>query len=119
PLVPDDRERTITMVRELLGPAGGRVELDLLVTIGGVSVGRHDHLRPALAAAGVRELLYGVEIRPGHPLWLGRRGEQLVLGLPGNPVSAAVCFHVFGRELMGLPEPWDPGPPMGARYRKE
>jgi molybdopterin molybdotransferase len=66
---------------------------DLLVTTGGVSVGRHDHLRPALEACGVREVLYGVEIRPGHAMRLGRRGPQLVLGLPGNPVSAAVCFH--------------------------
>jgi hypothetical protein len=58
---------------------------DLLVPTGGVSVGRHDHLRPALEACGVREVLYGVEIRPGHAMRLGRRGPQLVLGLPGNP----------------------------------
>ena len=118
PLVPDDRERTVAAVRELLGRPDGRAP-ELLVTIGGVSVGRHDHLRPALEAAGVREILFGVQIRPGHPLWLGRRGEQLVLGLPGNPVSAAVCFHAFGRELLGRAESWEQRRPMGARYVKE
>jgi molybdopterin molybdotransferase len=118
PLVPDDRELTIAAVRELLDAPGGRPAPDLLVTIGGVSVGRHDHLRPALEAARVREILFGVEIRPGHPLWLGRRGEQLVLGLPGNPVSAAVCFHAFGRELLGRTEPWEPRRPMAERYVK-
>ena len=61
----------------------------------------------------------GCEIRPGHPLWLGRRGEQLVLGLPGNPVSAAVCFHAFGRPLLGRADSWEHRMPMAARYVKE
>ena len=81
-------------------------------------MGRHDHLRPALEAVGVREVLYGVEIRPGHPLWLGARGDQLVLGLPGNPVSAAVCFHAFGRELLGRAEDWETLLPLGAAYSR-
>lgn len=118
-LVPDDRERTLATVRGLLDPDGRHDAPELLVTIGGVSVGRHDHLRPALEAAGVREILFGVEIRPGHPLWLGRRGEQLVLGLPGNPVSAAVCFHAFGRPLLGRADQWEPRRPLGARYTKQ
>lgn len=111
-VVPDDREATVAALAGLLDGAAP----DLLVTIGGVSVGRHDHLRPALEACGVRELLYGVQIRPGHPLWLGRRGEQLVLGLPGNPVSAAVCFHAFGRPLLGRGDSWERRMPMAARY---
>jgi molybdopterin molybdotransferase len=116
-VVPDDREATVARLAELLDGRDGQPP-DLLVTSGGVSVGRHDHLRPALAACGVREVLYGVEIRPGHPLWLGRRGEQLVLGLPGNPVSAAVCFHAFGRPLLGRADSWERRMPMAARYAK-
>lgn len=114
-LVPDDREATVRRLAGLLDGRDGEPP-DLLVTSGGVSVGRHDHLRPALEACGVREVLYGVEIRPGHPLWLGRRGEQLVLGLPGNPVSAAVCFHAFGRPLLGRPDSWERRMPMAVRY---
>ena len=117
-IVPDDREATTATIAGLLDGAQSEAP-DLLVTIGGVSVGRHDHLRPALDACGVREVLYGVEIRPGHPLWLGRRGEQVVLGLPGNPVSAAVCFHAFGRPLLGRGDSWERRLPMAERYVKE
>jgi molybdopterin molybdotransferase len=116
-VVPDDREATIATLAGLLDGRDGEAP-DLLVTTGGVSVGRHDHLRPALEACRVREVLYGVEIRPGHPLWLGRRGEQLVLGLPGNPVSAAVCFHAFGRPLLGRGDSWDRRMPVAERYVK-
>jgi len=114
-LVPDERERTVAVLRELLD---GDDAPDLLVTIGGVSVGRHDHLRPGLEAAGVSEVLFGVEIRPGHPLWLGARGEQLVLGLPGNPVSAAVCFHAFGRPLLGRADSWERRLPLAVAHRR-
>jgi molybdopterin molybdotransferase len=116
-VVPDDRDATVATIAGLLDGEDGEAP-DLLVTTGGVSVGRHDHLRPAFEACGVRELLYGVEIRPGHPLWLGRRGEQLVLGLPGNPVSAAVCFHAFGRPLLGRADSWERRMPMAERYVK-
>ncbi len=85
-VVPDDLQATIDAVGGILDGRDGKAP-DLLVTTGGVSVGRHDHLRPALEACGVGEVLYGVEIRPGHPLWLGRRGGQLVLRCPatGSP----------------------------------
>ena len=116
-LVRYERAATIATLSRLLDGDGGP-RPDLLVTIGGVSVGQHDHLRPALEAAGVREVLYGLRIRPGHPLWLGERGDQLVLGLPGNPVSAAVFFHLFGRPLLGRDEPWDRTAPLAEVYRK-
>jgi molybdopterin molybdotransferase len=73
---------------------------DLLVTIGGVSVGDHDVVRPALEAAGVSLEFHKVAMKPGKPLTLGRRGETLVLGLPGNPVSAQVTFALFGVPLL-------------------
>ena len=114
-LVPDDRAATEAALREALD--GDRP--DVLVTIGGVSVGRHDHLRPALEACGVAQVFFGAAIRPGHPLWLGERGGQRVLGLPGNPVSSAVCFHAFGRELLGWPDDWDVRMPLGSAYRKD
>ncbi|HEX2507294.1 MAG TPA: molybdopterin molybdotransferase MoeA [Miltoncostaeaceae bacterium] len=116
-VVPDDLQATIEAVGGILDGLDAKAP-DLLVTTGGVSVGRHDHLRPALEACGVGEVLYGVEIRPGHPLWLGRRGGQLVLGLPGNPVSAAVCFHAFGRPLLGRGDAWERRMPMAERYEK-
>jgi molybdopterin molybdotransferase len=115
-LVRDDREATIAALREALDAEPAP---DVLVTIGGVSVGPHDHLRPALEAVGAVEILFGVRIRPGSPLWLGRRGAQLVLGLPGNPVSAAVCFHAFGRPLLGRADSWDRLMPLAADYAKD
>ncbi len=100
--VPDDRGATLAALREALGVA------DVVVTTGGVSVGVHDHLRPALAELGVAEVFWGVGIRPGHPLWLGGGEHARVLALPGNPVSAAVCFAVFGRPLLGWDDRWVP-----------
>jgi molybdopterin molybdotransferase len=86
--VPDDREATIAAVRAGLAA-------DVLVVSGGVSVGPHDHVRPAFAACDVEEVFWRVRIRPGKPMWFGRRGETLVFGLPGNPLSSIVCFSVF------------------------
>jgi molybdopterin molybdotransferase len=68
---------------------------DVLVLTGGVSVGPHDHVRPALASAGVKERLWRVALQPGKPTYFGTRGTQLVFGLPGNPVSAVVTFTLF------------------------
>ncbi len=112
--VPDDRDATIAAVAAALD---ADPPPDLLVSAGGVSVGRHDHLRPAFEALGVRETLFGVSIRPGHPLWLGVRGAQVAIGLPGNPVSAAVCFHAFARPLLSVDDDWDTRLPLGAPYR--
>ena len=73
---------------------------DVLVTIGGVSVGDYDVVRPALEAEGVTLELYKVAMKPGKPLTLGRRGDVLVLGLPGNPMSAQITFALFGLPLL-------------------
>ncbi|MEA2281761.1 MAG: molybdopterin molybdotransferase [Solirubrobacteraceae bacterium] len=85
----DDREATIAAVGGALDGA------DVLVVSGGVSVGPHDHVRPAFEACGVEEVFWRVQIRPGKPIWFGRRGERLVFGLPGNPLSTIVCFCMF------------------------
>ena len=73
---------------------------DAVLLTGGVSVGPHDHVKPALGALGVEEVFWRVALRPGKPLWFGRRGAQLVFGLPGNPVSAMVCFLLFARPAL-------------------
>jgi molybdopterin molybdotransferase len=73
---------------------------DAVLLTGGVSVGPHDHVKPALAALGVEEVFWRVALRPGKPMWFGRRGSQLVFGLPGNPVSAIVCFLLFARPAL-------------------
>jgi molybdopterin molybdotransferase len=73
---------------------------DVLLTVGGVSVGDHDVVRPALERAGVTLDFWKVAIKPGKPLTVGRRGDVRVLGLPGNPASAIVTFAMFGMSLL-------------------
>ncbi|HWM12636.1 MAG TPA: gephyrin-like molybdotransferase Glp, partial [Solirubrobacteraceae bacterium] len=87
-VIGDDREATRAAIAEGL-------EGDVLVVSGGVSVGPHDHVKPAFEDNGVEEVFWRVRIKPGKPLWFGRRGETLVFGLPGNPLSTIVCFCVF------------------------
>src|SRR5205085_2311192 len=67
---------------------------------GGVSVGPHDHVKAALAEVGAQERFWGVAIKPGKPTWFGMAGRTLVLGLPGNPVSAMVIFHLLARPAL-------------------
>lgn len=89
---------------------------DVLVTIGGVSVGDYDVVRPALERAGVVIDFWRVAIKPGKPLAVGRRQAQHVLGLPGNPASAIVTFVLFGvpllRALQGDARPVAPAWPV-------
>ena len=68
---------------------------DLLVTLGGASVGDHDLVQGALAREGLELGFWRVALRPGKPLMHGRLGAMLVIGLPGNPVSSIVCGLLF------------------------
>ena len=77
-----------------------RGDADLVVVTGGVSVGPRDRVRDELAASGVEWTFWRVRQRPGKPLLFGTRDGVPVLGLPGNPVSAAVCFEVYARPLI-------------------
>ncbi len=70
-------------------------DADILVTIGSASVGDHDLIGKALQARGLDLAFWKIAMRPGKPLLVGRLGAQRVLGLPGNPVSAMMCAHVF------------------------
>ncbi len=74
---------------------------DVVIISGGVSVGPHDHVKPALDKLGVTEVLWGIALQPGKPTWFGTRDGRLVFGLPGNPVSAAVTFSLFVAPALG------------------
>lgn len=73
---------------------------DLIVTTGGASVGDHDLVRPALLDAGGAIDFWKIAMRPGKPLMAGRLGDAVVLGLPGNPVSAFVTATLFALPLV-------------------
>lgn len=82
---------------------------DVVVTIGGASVGDHDLVGRVAGAMGLERSFYKIAMRPGKPLMAGRLGSAVMLGLPGNPVSAIVCGHLFLvpllRALQGVPDP--------------
>ena len=92
-ILPDKPEA----VRAALADVAARV--DLLVTSGGVSVGEEDHVKGVVQSLG-RLDMWRLAIRPGKPLALGRIGDAVFLGLPGNPVSAMVTFMLVGRPLV-------------------
>jgi molybdopterin molybdotransferase len=81
---------------------------DVVIIIGGVSVGDHDYVRDILNRQRVKEVFWRVAQKPGKPLYFGTRGRKLVFGLPGNPASAFTCFYVYVypalRQLAGHPD---------------
>ncbi|MDX6588034.1 MAG: molybdopterin molybdotransferase [Solirubrobacterales bacterium] len=87
---PDDLEAT-------RDAAARATQADVAIFCGGVSVGDHDHVKEAFAAAGASERFWGVALRPGKPTWFGTYEGGLAFGLPGNPVSAVVTFILFVR----------------------
>ena len=88
--------------------ASGAKGADMLVTIGGASVGDHDLVRSVLGDVGLDVDFWRIAMRPGKPLMFGRLGETAMLGLPGNPVSALVCSVIFLRpalrKMLGMGE---------------
>lgn len=89
-----------------LGPVPDRLEAmlqafdkagsaDVIVTSGGASVGDHDLVRPALEEWGAEIDFWKINMKPGKPLLVAKRGNQLIIGLPGNPVSSFVTAHLF------------------------
>ncbi len=89
------------------GIAAALARADVTIICGGVSVGAHDHVRPALDALGASRLFWGIALKPGRPTWFGTRGEKLIFGLPGNPVSAMVTFTLIAApalaSMLGIP----------------
>lgn len=75
---------------------------DLIVTIGGASVGDHDIVREVAAEMGLETEFYKVRMRPGKPLMAGKLNQVPMIGLPGNPVSSMVCGHIFLRPALSV-----------------
>jgi molybdopterin molybdotransferase len=73
---------------------------DVVVTSGGVSVGEKDLVKSTMLDLGVEQVFWGVKFKPGKPLFYGTRGGTRLFGLPGNPVSAMVCFDLFVRPAL-------------------
>jgi len=98
--VADDAAQTRSAIEAALAAA------DVLIVTGGVSVGDFDFVGPALAEAGLTVHYDSVAIKPGRPMTLATRGAKVALGLPGNPVSVYLTFHLFvrraARRLAGL-----------------
>jgi molybdopterin molybdotransferase len=90
----DDAEVLRNAVKEALETA------DVVVTSGGVSVGEKDLVKGTMLELGVEQVFWGVKFKPGKPLFFGVREGASVFGLPGNPVSAMVCFELFVRPAL-------------------
>ena len=104
PILPDDRAALDAAL------AGADLEVDVIVTLGGASVGHRDQLRPAFEALGAVILFDKVAVIPGKPTWHARFGDgRLLVGLPGNPASAFVCAHLFVAPLLAALTGRDPG----------
>ncbi len=88
--VQDDLEKTIGEMKRLVD-----VGSDIILCTGGVSVGKHDHVKEAAEEVGFEELFWKIRQKPGKPLYVARRENTLLFGLPGNPVSAFMCFQNF------------------------
>jgi molybdopterin molybdotransferase len=89
-----DTESSLAMALEL---AQGN---DLIITIGGASVGDHDIVGKVAANQGLERSFYKIAMRPGKPLMAGRIGGSVLVGLPGNPVSAMVCGEIFVKPML-------------------
>jgi molybdopterin molybdotransferase len=76
----------------------------ILLFSGGVSVGRHDHVKAAALSMGFAQLFWRIRQKPGKPLFLARKDDCLLFGLPGNPVSAFMCFSFYVQPLLGNPQ---------------
>ena len=102
---------------EAIAASVAGIEADLIVTVGGASVGDHDLVKPAMERLGLSLRVETIAVRPGKPTWFGTldaedQGGRRVLGLPGNPASALVCAELFLRPLLAALTGRDPAPAM-------
>jgi molybdopterin molybdotransferase len=94
-IVRDDRAEMAARIRPALD-----ANADIIVTLGGASVGDHDLVHEVLTGEGMALDFWKIAMRPGKPLMFGRLGGTRVVGLPGNPVSSLVCAHLFLKPLV-------------------
>jgi len=92
--IEDDLDATIGAIREAEKLA------EIIFMSGGVSMGIHDHVKSAAEACDYEQIFWKVNQKPGKPLFFAAKGTNLLLGLPGNPVSAFMCFQHYGRPLL-------------------
>lgn len=92
-MVHDDEEKTTEAI--------SLADADVVLCTGGVSVGRHDHVKSAAINSNYTPIFWRIRQKPGKPLFFARKGDQLLFGLPGNPVSAFMCFTHYVRPLLG------------------
>lgn len=97
--VEDQPDSTLAAINQ------ARRQSKIILFSGGVSVGNHDHVRAAADAAGFRTLFWKVYQKPGKPLFLAKNGDTLLVGLPGNPVSALMCFVIYIYPLLNVEMP--------------
>lgn len=101
-IAPDSLDGTVAALDRALGA-------DVVVACGGVSVGEHDHVRPALERLAAEQVFWRVSLRPGKPTYFGvGPAGKLIFGLPGNPVSAMVTFLLFVRPALLAMQGGDP-----------
>jgi molybdopterin molybdotransferase len=93
--LPDDIDSIVAMVRRVVDC------VDLIVTVGGASVGKYDLIKQALSSLDLQIIVPRISIRPGKPTWFGTLGSRPILGLPGNATAAFVCSYVFLSPLIG------------------
>ena len=115
PILPDDRARCEQALR------AADLDADIIVPIGGASVGERDLLRPLIQASGARTIFERIAVQPGKPCWHARFGDgRLVLGLPGNPASAFVCAYLLLKPLLlALLGRTDPEPRLFAALTRD
>ncbi|WP_051471290.1 gephyrin-like molybdotransferase Glp [Patulibacter minatonensis] len=112
--LPDDLDRTVAAIAAATG--------DLVVVCGGMSMGPHDHVRPALRELGARQDVFRVALQPGKPTWLGalpagdhRPADVPVIGLPGNPASVFVVATLLVRATLDAALGRPPSEPLRGR----
>jgi molybdopterin molybdotransferase len=111
PILPDDRGACEEALSAL------DLACDVILPVGGASVGERDVLKPLIQSLGARTIFERIAVQPGKPCWHARFGDgRLVLGLPGNPASAFVCAHLLLKPLLFalLGRTWEGGPLLAA-----
>ena len=93
--IQDNLESTILAITKSLNN-----KADIILCSGGVSVGRHDHVKNAAEAAGFQQLFWRIRQKPGKPLFACLKDGTLLFGLPGNPVSAYMCFSYYVKPVL-------------------
>lgn len=95
-IVKDDIEELKRRIKQAIE------ECDVLITTGGISVGKYDLVKDALEDLGIEKIFWKLRIKPGKPLFFGRYNNKLIFGLPGNPGSAFITFEIFVRYALNL-----------------